>query len=54
MVKLETVTIAVSVGLAGLELAKQELPDLILCDVSMPGLNGHEVLERNLIVWMGL
>lgn len=33
-------------GLAGLELAKQELPDLILCDVSMPGLNGHEVLER--------
>jgi DNA-binding NarL/FixJ family response regulator len=32
-------------GRAGIALAKQELPDLILCDVLMPELNGHGVLE---------
>ena len=33
-------------GRIGLELAKQELPDLILCDVMMPELDGHGVLQE--------
>jgi DNA-binding NarL/FixJ family response regulator len=32
-------------GLVGLELVKREKPDLILCDVMMPELDGHGVLE---------
>jgi len=32
-------------GRAGVELAKLELPDVILCDVSMPELDGYGVLE---------
>lgn len=32
-------------GRAGIELAKRELPDLILCDVMMPELDGHGVLQ---------
>jgi DNA-binding NarL/FixJ family response regulator len=31
-------------GSAGLAAAKSESPDLILCDVLMPGLDGHQVL----------
>ncbi len=31
-------------GLTGLQLAQQYLPDLILCDVAMPGLDGFGVL----------
>ena len=31
-------------GRIGLEVARRELPDVILCDVSMPELSGHEVL----------
>lgn len=31
-------------GSAGLQLAKQNVPDLILCDLRMPELNGYEVL----------
>jgi DNA-binding NarL/FixJ family response regulator len=33
-------------GQAGLELARRERPDLILCDVMMPELDGYEVLEQ--------
>lgn len=32
-------------GQAGLDLATQDMPDLILCDVSMPVLDGYGVLE---------
>ena len=32
-------------GRQGLELARTQGPDLILCDVMMPELNGHEVLQ---------
>jgi DNA-binding response OmpR family regulator len=32
-------------GRSGIEIAKQELPDLILLDVVMPGLDGFEVLR---------
>lgn len=33
-------------GKAGLTLARRECPDLIVCDVSMPGLDGHAVLRE--------
>jgi DNA-binding NarL/FixJ family response regulator len=33
-------------GRAGLTLARQQRPDLILCDVSMPGVDGHGVLRE--------
>src|SRR5580765_7829681 len=32
-------------GRTGVELAKREKPDLILCDVMMPELDGHGVLK---------
>ena len=32
-------------GRIGVEIAKRELPDVILCDVSMPELDGYGVLE---------
>jgi DNA-binding NarL/FixJ family response regulator len=31
-------------GAQGIAAAKSESPDLILCDVTMPGMDGHEVL----------
>lgn len=33
-------------GAAGLEAADREAPDLVLCDVRMPGLDGYEVAKR--------
>ena len=32
-------------GRKGIEMARHELPALILCDVTMPGLDGHAVLN---------
>lgn len=32
-------------GLRGVEAAREQLPDLIVCDIMMPELNGYEVLE---------
>ncbi len=32
-------------GRAGVELARKELPDLVLCDLSMPEVDGYEVLR---------
>ncbi|WOD41508.1 EAL domain-containing protein [Nodosilinea sp. E11] len=39
-------TIAAAHGLQGLELAQQQQPDLIICDVMMPNLDGYEVLKN--------
>ena len=32
-------------GKTGLELAKRELPDLIICDINMPGYDGYDTLK---------
>lgn len=32
-------------GLSGVELARRRQPDVILCDIMMPGLDGHGVLK---------
>lgn len=33
-------------GLLGLQLAKEQVPDLIICDICMPELDGYEVLKK--------
>ena len=33
-------------GLAGLQMAREQLPDLIICDIMMPELDGFGVLEE--------
>jgi len=37
--------LAVDNGIDGLAMAREEKPDLILCDVMMPGTDGHSVLQ---------
>ena len=32
-------------GREGVELAQREQPDLVLCDITMPEMNGHRVIE---------
>jgi two-component system cell cycle response regulator len=39
-------TLSAGDGAVGLEVAKRELPDLILCDVQMPLMDGHEMAYR--------
>ena len=38
--------IACSGGRVGLETAKKELPDLVLCDITMAGVTGYNVLTE--------
>jgi len=33
-------------GMKGIEMAKQEKPDIILCDIMMPDIDGHEVSRQ--------
>lgn len=33
-------------GLQGIELARTQLPDLIVCDIMLPHLDGFEVLQK--------
>lgn len=39
-------TIMAEDGQIGLDKAKKQKPDLIVCDLNMPGLTGYEVLEK--------
>lgn len=33
-------------GESGIAMAREQLPDLVLCDIMMPDMNGHMVLEK--------
>ncbi|HAZ46884.1 MAG TPA: DNA-binding response regulator, partial [Cyanobacteria bacterium UBA11371] len=37
-------TIAAENGFDGIKLAKEQLPDLVICDILMPDLDGYSVL----------
>lgn len=39
-------TISAKDGLSGIERAREDLPDLIICDIVLPGLDGYEVLSQ--------
>jgi len=39
-------TLAAGDGLEGLKLAEQERPELIICDIQLPGIDGFEVAKR--------
>jgi DNA-binding response OmpR family regulator len=39
-------TIAADDGVKGLEMAKAYKPDMIICDLNLPSLNGYEVIEK--------
>jgi two-component system cell cycle response regulator len=39
-------TLCADDGLIGIELAVKEQPDLILCDIRLPGIDGYEVARR--------
>lgn len=39
-------TLKAASGPIGVEMTRKEMPDLILCDVSMPGLDGYGVLQE--------
>ena len=40
------ITLAAADGETGLEIAARDAPDLIICDLQMPGANGYEVARR--------
>ena len=33
-------------GFLGLQLAEEQMPDVIICDISMPELNGYQILSK--------
>jgi two-component system cell cycle response regulator len=39
-------TLAARDGLEGLKLAERELPEVIICDIQLPGIDGFEVAKR--------
>jgi len=38
--------IAADDGVKGLEMAKVHKPDLVICDLNLPGLTGYEVIDK--------
>lgn len=38
--------LSASNGSNGIQIAKDKIPDLILCDIKMPGITGHQVLQN--------
>lgn len=39
-------TLMATNGKDGIKIASEELPDIILCDIMMPELNGYEVIKQ--------
>lgn len=39
-------TLVAEDGIAGIQIAQQQLPNLILCDIAMPKLDGYSVLKK--------